>query len=675
MPLYGSAYCVETPAHPSYTSVCPGGFSYNPVEDIKDRAGSEISYVNQLLGDITSLADTTGDAAVALIQQLAAYQAPTLPQVTYTAPAWTDPPIQLMSPDEFTYVEAPTTENRVVWVQPSFNEVAEPSTSITAPTGTLPAVPAAPDADSLPAVPAAPGGYTPVFNPTPTLTLPEQNVEDVDAPTLAEISLQLPDPVTVDPLSLSLDYSWLDTALNQLQNISVPSDEIPAYAQLYDDVFTVVGSMVSGQGIDTDLVLLDTAQARSVAKALSRRGLSVPDAVFTFDAWVQEQVGGYAEDSATLFSHTYTNNVVTASLKLATRAEKILYDAEVGVADAQFKHAIAQAQASGTLAKALGAYYDGLVAELEGRAAEYNAELAQVRANTEAAVSAAALAETAGDANKTISRAFAAEERSKAVDGKLFGSLVSSEAAKLEAMRAEVIELEAFLADAQAGFAEYSGTVAAYLGEVARVKGVFKQYRAHASATTETNQATIAQTRGQTAELKGQATAARAAAARAAVESSRMVRNYESQRANHSAGIAQNDIASLGIAKVIEAFSISSAEARIEALHSGIHPHAVASIGQAVSRFTNTALDSAGRAASLAQSANEALAKAYAAAYEVAGKAGAMVQSGRLSSFRASATLSASANLDATESTSETYSSSGSLDYSDSDIATESIST
>ena len=136
---------------------------------------------------------------------------------------------------------------------------------------------------------------------------------------------------------------------------------------------------------------------------------------------------------------------------------------------------------------------------------------------------------------------------------------------------------------------------------------------------------------------------------------------------------AQNDIAKYDIANTQAEYSQATDQLRVDAAVDSVSPTSIADIGKAISRFTRIALESSGRAAQMAQRANESLVRAYAAAYEAAGKAGAAVASGKLSGFRASASLTASGSLTANRAKAEAYSSSGSTRYSETDTASQSI--
>jgi hypothetical protein len=84
-----------------------------------------------------------------------------------------------------------------------------------------------------------------------------------------------------------------------------------------------------------------------------------------------------------------------------------------------------------------------------------------------------------------------------------------------------------------------------------------------------------------------------------------------------------------------------------------------------VTRYVAAAQEAVGRAAQLSQTANIQLAKAYADVYSAAGSAGAAVASGKLSGFRASASLSASDSLDANDSYTAAVSDSGGVSYNE----------
>jgi len=674
MPSYGNKYCVETPAHPSITTVCPGGFGVSPVSEIEDKARKEVSYVDSLITQLTTLSGSISGDAETLVAALSGYVADALPSVTYVAPVWTSPGIQTVADSELTITYAPSATNQVQWVSPTLNRVSEPKVSITAPTQSLPTIPDVVSGSLPTTAPAGLPAYELSVSSAPAFSLPARHIDSVQEVDLESVTFSLPNPISLDTFSLSLDYSLLDEALSRLNSIVFPESTIPDYEQLFDDIFTVAGSMISGDGPDTTLFLQDSITPRLLGASIGKRGLTAVPAAYGYDAFIGTLLSAYITDSKTLFDATYADDIVQASFKIATKAETLLIDIAVGVNDARFKRRVALAEMNLEVAKGLAAYYNGLVAELEGKVLEYNAGLTRLQLLAEAAQANARLAKATGEVNQAVGRNFAIQEKGKALDAKVFSALVASEAAKLEGMKGEIAEVEAGLAQAQVGLANYMNTTTQYSGEVARIKGVYDKYKASTLATIEQNRAGEAIARSSALELRGVASAAGAAAARAGVESIQLSRAAELAKASYVDQTNINDLAAYDVAKKLESFVVSSSEARIEAAQREVHPASVADIGKAIASFSSNAMQSAGRAAALAQQANETLARAYAAAYEVAGKAGAAIQTGKLSGYRVSATLSAASNLSASESRSDNYRSSGSLTYEDDDIANESIS-
>ena len=676
MPTQPLGVCVETPAHESYTSVCSGGFIESPPGPIEEATIAEASDIDALIYEIIANAEDAAAAALVKINELSTMSPPALPGISYDAPNWYTPAIYGPVVPDLNLSTPPPATNNVNWDTPALNDIDQPTDSITQPTTTLPEVPDAPTLGGAPAAPPqAPTGYDPGALTAPEFVSPELTLGTIDTPTLAEINISIPDPLVLGELDYTIDYTAIDEAIDRAENLSIPTNAISDYEQLIPEVFTIVGSMVSGIGpVDDDLVTLDDVQARRVAPMLDRRGLDVPSGTYAFDDWLQATMVEYSADSATLFSAQYRDDVIRAAFALASAAEEILVKIDLGLYDARFEYALETAKAQLIFAKAVVAAYNAEVAKLDALVVNYNAALLALRAQAQAVLTEAEIAQLIGGANKLIARQFTIGEDAKQSDVKVFRAQIAGEAAKLTAQKAQIEALEAKVALAQANMLDYTGSTAAYEAEVQNVKNVFDSYVARSRAVTEENEMTRAEVRGGTASLRGLASQAKASASAAAAEAIRKVRVSKSDEANFVSDGAVNDVARYSIASTKSNYSQEVSQMSVDAAVDSVAPAAIADIGRAVSRFTRIALESSGRAASLAQRANESLARAYAAAYEAAGKAGAAVAAGELSGFRASASLTAGGSIAASRGTADTYTSSGSTNYSERDTANETIS-
>jgi hypothetical protein len=668
--------CVETPAHESFTSVCSGGFITSPPEPIEEATVAEASNIDALIYQLTENADNAAAAALEKINALAALSPPALPGINYEAPSWDTPAIYGPTVPPLELTDAPVPSNNVSWGEPVLNNVDQPADTIAEPSTTLPEVPESPPLTGAPGeVPPAPAEYDPGTLTAPTLVTPDLTLGTVNDPVLEEITITIPGELEIDALSYTIDYTAIDEAIARAESIVVPDTEIPDYVQLIPEVFTVVGSMVSGvDPVNGDLVLGDDVQARKVAPMLDRRNLDVPAHVHTFDDWLQGVMQEHSADSATLFSAQHRDDVIKAAFSLAAKAEEILVQIDLGLYDARFKYALERAKAQLVLAKAIVAGYNAEVAKLDALVLNYNSQLIALRAQAQAVLTEAEIANLIGGANKLIARQFTIGEEAKQSDVRVFRAQISGEAAKLTAQKAKVEALEAAVAQAQAGMLTYTGDTAAYEGEVQNVRNIFDSYVAKSRAVTEENEMSRAEERASTAGLKGLAAQARSAASAAAAEAVRKARISKSNEAYYLSGGAVNDVARYEIASTKSDYSQEVTQMSVDAAVDSVEASSIASIGQAISRFTRIALESSGRAASLAQRANESLARAYAAAYEAAGKAGAAVAAGQMSGFRASASMTAAGSIDASRTSAESYSSSGNIRYSESDTASQTIS-
>ena len=675
MPTTPIGVCVETPAHESFTSVCSGGFITSPVEPIENATVAAASDIDSIIYDLNDQADLAAAAAMLKIEALYNLSPPALPGISYQAPTWVTPPLYGVNPGNISTTAAPPVSNNVTWTPTTLNDVDQPANNISEPTTTLPDMPDAPPLTGSPSAPPnSPTAYIPGIVEAPAYIAPTLTLGTVDTPVLEEINITIPDMVVFDPLAFTIDFSAIDEAIDRANNIAIPTAEIPDYEQLIPEVFTVVGSMVSGIGpVDDDRVLLDDVQGRKVAPMLARRGREVPVRIPDFDSWLQTTMDEYSADSATLFSAEYHDDVINAAFSLAAEAEDILVKIDLGLYDARFEYSLEKARAQLLRAKSIVASYNAQILKFSAYTLEYNAALIALRAQAEAVMTQAEIAELIGGANKLIARQFTIEEDIKQSDVKVFRAEVSGEAAKLTAHKAQIDVIDAKLAEAQAAMLTYNGETVKFEAEVQKVRNVFDSYIAGSRAVTEENQATRAEIRGGAASIKALASQAGASAAASAAEAIRKVRVSKSDEASLVSTNATNDIAKYSIASTQAEYSQSTDQLRVDAVVDSVQPSAVADMGRAISRFTRIALESSGRAASMAQRANESLVRAYAAAYDAAGRAGAAVASGKLSGFRASASLTAAGSIDASRGKSEAYTSSGATNYSERDTANQSI--
>lgn len=668
-------FCVATPAHETILGVCPASFTTVPVDNIAATALSEANYVNDLIAALNANADASGEAALAVIKDLADYQAPQLPAVIYTAPTWLAPPIHLVGADALVTNAPPQYEDGVEWNPPVLNDVSAPDANILAPTINAPDSPPAPILGTPPVSPNAPAAYDPDVAPAPAFSAPAPVFGEATAPELADIIVALPGSIELSPLVVSIDYSAIERAIDMLNNITLPAEAIPDYELLIPEVFTVVGSMLTGDAVDRSRIADDGREARRVMPSLTKRGLAPQDSVAGYDAWLDGIVTKYIADSETLFAAKYRDEVISSAYVVAAEAEKMLINISLGVYDARFEYAIAWASSNLAVAKGIVAAYNAETLAFEASVLEYNAALLQVTAAAQAVAAEAEGIDTIGRMNKLLAREFAISEDVKKSEVQAFKALVSAESAKLEAFKAQLSAKEAEVAKARSAMMAYVAEVTGYSAEVQGAKNQYQLYSAEAKSVSSQNDMTKIEVRGGAIEAKAIAVEAASLASGAGVEAVRKMRISKTQTAEHESSAANNAVASYDIAGGLGSFISQSALLRADTAQDSVEPKAVAAIGDAISRFTKTAIMSAATAASMAQAANDSLARAYARAYEASGRAGAAVASGKLSGFRASAAISAVGNLQASKTRASRESYSGSLNYAESDSAVQSIST
>ena len=518
-------------------------------------------------------------------------------------------------------------------------------------------------------LPAGPAEYVFPDVSVPILEITDFSPTDVIAPDINLIDFEYSAELVIEPLELVVDTSGLDAAITAYEDYDPTPPVLPEYLYLIPEVFSVTGSMAGGD-IIIDYVRLLAARdgllistAPSTASAIDRRGLPSVSGAAQYDAWLNGKTHATLNVSDTVFVAKAVDATVEAALQLGTAAHRMLVDIETSLYDLEFRAAKAVVQGQLLRAQATVAIYNANVLVLQGYIAEYNAQAAAIVGAAKGFEVQAQEAMILAQANTTLADSFSATERAKRVAAQVFKSQINAEAAKLTQYKAYLETYEAQVQAARADVEQFSGDVTRYAAEIDRLASEYGLYSAEVR-TVQTNNAAIAATaQAQQAELRGIAAQADSAAAGASVKAVELQARAAIRETAYIKRAIHNEEESAGLGADASAVNLAISEYVAELTSTSMSFAGKSALARAVASYVSSASESVARAATLTQTANKQLAGAYEQVYVAAGKAGAAVASGKLSGFRAHATMGASENLAASRSYGVGISHSGTNSY------------
>ena len=629
--------------------------------------------------DLEATADLAAEAALEKIQVLREFDA-AVGSVTFVVPDAPNVTLQNMPLLPSLNLTTPNVERSDLdtgfqydltdaknqsWIKPLNPEyVAPPKPGLTTP-GTLPNAPASYEFPTV----APPLLEITSFSPT-----------TVQAPQINLVDFEYTSELIIEPLDeLVIDTSGLEKAIADFEDYDPTPPELPDYMYLIPQIFDVTGRMASGDTIVDYTRLLEAryellaSTHPSTALSISNRGLTPVAGAPQYDTWLSAKTHATLDTSDTVFRSKAANDAVETAFQLATAAHRMLVDIEVALYDLEFRAAKATVQGQLARAQAATAIYNANLLVFENAVANYNAQAATIVGAARAFEVQAREAGILAQANSVQADSFSAVERSKQVAGRVFNAQINAEAAKLTQYRAFLETYEAQVQSARIAVEQYSGDVARYSAEIDRLTSEYDLYSAEARTITSQNAALVAGVNANQAEFRSLATQADASAAetsaravelqaRAAVnETTYIKRALHSDEEGQRMNAASSDYG-LGITEYVADLTGRTVE------FSG-----KSALSRSITAYVGAASEAVGRAATLTQTANTTLARAYEQVYQAAGKAGAAVASGKLSGFRASATMAARETLGASRSYGVAYSGTGKNSYSESDNYNSSI--
>lgn len=524
--------------------------------------------------------------------------------------------------------------------------------------------------------PAAPQIQSINIRPAPKLNIQIQDIPAVPAPSA-------PPPVSVGAVDFGdlaeigvaeIDDTEIIAALSRLRSLNGRGASIPRPSRKFDEIFDVVGSLLSGDVVIDSGAIIEAANSRiqlagdahdlSMSRIWADRGLVAHSdmAIGAYNAAMRTASQRDASANNLAAQGRWLDDSIKAAYEVGVSAHSMLIDMEIALDELEFEALLTEAEARLEATRAVLAAYNGAVSVYKAKLAQLSAGYALSEAAASRYRSQAEVVREKSRMNAAIADAFAAEERGKQVGAQLFEARVGGNEARVKAFESEMRGLAAKAKAMQADIERYKGDVLAWEANVESARAQYKQSSNQARIAFAKNQAEAARVKASSVRNESVAVQARAAAANTSARAAQLRAEIQ-QRASRYAGVeAKNAIESAlpsGQAARYEA-SVSQWAASLES-KAGMLEGGAAEMSAAARFFAATA-ESEQRAAQLTQEWRQQLAEAYRTATEAAARAGAAIESGRLSGYRASAAMTASGNLSAgwthTLSASDSFSSS-----------------
>jgi hypothetical protein len=653
--------------------------SNNAVQNIEALAASEASGISSTIAQLRTQAEGYASAVTGNITECMNFSA-NVARITFVPPTFVPahlqdaenhagtPPTVSAAPQSDMGVfsgalslsghSAGSANPPAVGSVPSVGEAS--GSSIAAPVGAAVGVTIAPAPSFSISVAATPDA--------PALgAVPAVSVAAVDFPALAEL---------VPPL---LDDTDIAEALARLRSAGAGAISIPRPDLAFPQVFEVAGSLLAGSlVIDADMLIDDAAQRvgvasdahdKLVAGVWSRRGLAAPsDTVVEFyNGAMRDEALQAAGNNAVATRARWSDDAVRAAYEVGVAAHGMMIQLEVALDEIEFSALLTQAEAALERARAGVLAYNGAAAMFRAKLTAMTGEYAQAEAAARRYRSQADLVQEQGKANRVVGDAFRATERAKQVRAQQFEAAVGVDETRVKAFESEMRGLAAKAKTLQLTAENYKMQVLSWEAGVAQVRAQYKQASNKGRAAAAKNQAAAAKVKLTVAQNEAVAAEARRAAAQTAAKAAELRAQATERSSRHMVAEAKNAAAAAAPAAAAAKYEgdLAAWAARMEARAGVMAGHAAEQ--SAAARFYVAAAESDQRATVLEQGYKQQLAEAYRTAADAAAKAGAAVESGRLSGYRASATLAASGGLNANErfSLSNTESFSNSVTESD----------
>lgn len=629
------------------------------------RRGNE---VYQYLTDLETSADAVASTAYDTVAELRAFSA-SVGSVSFTPPEATFSKTGAVSTSVLPYQSlSPASFDPNASYQYNLADPVERD-NIPAPALPIFNAPPVPSLSPNNSAPSAPASYEFESAEAPELVLPNNPIETVAAPTLQDISPPVIGAVDLADLELLVDVSGLDAAIARLQTPAGPV--LPIYTKVFAGLESAAASLIDA-GVDAPAGAALTGL--TVHNLLADRGL---DSQSYNTHGVDDYRDAYASslDGAATRATEYTSGVALKRAMFPAYAAAVKVSADIATAlfDLDFAAAKTAAEAKLNTAVALISSYNAEVLRLQAESYQYVAETSQAVADADAFELEARQVELVGQVNALEADSFAIQERAKKSQASVYAAQVSAEETKLDAYAAIVQSYEAKVLEARTAVLAYAAEAQAFDTAVRRAVSEYELYAAKVRGTQEQNSAKTVEMAAQESEFRALSADASAITSAAAASATRLSVIAAERSAAYQQRAVNNATEALRINAIGSDYNKEVTDYVNTIAVEGVGLAALGAKGTAISEYVDRAQRAAGRAATLSQTANEQLARAYASVYDAAGRAGSAIASGQLSSFRASASLTASEALQAADSYGVSVSSAGANNYSESDSASRSI--
>lgn len=635
-----------------------------PLGEIESQATLEASSLAGRVLDLRAQADEYATKAYQYIDRAAAFNE-RVGKVTYVVPAYAAPDLREMhgffgsSPGVSTLPSMSMAAYSSALDQGTFDASAAPDEPVI---GALPSI----DAPQASTVSIAPPTM-PVLSDVVIRDAPELNITVGAVPAVPGVGAA-PDirfdghdlgPGALPAQIPTIDGDDIDVALDRLRSLTGRGVTIPGYAQRFPEVFSVTGSLLAGDlVVDADGIIAQANERNQRASADHDRIMA--------GLWADRGLGARSDAVVSLYNQTMQSrnslneaadnvaakgrlldDALREAYRLGVAAHGMMIDIELSLYDAEFDALMLVATSSLERTKAVVAAYNAAAARFNAQIDRMGVEYALVEARAGRHRSRVEIAGARSRLNSAIADAFSAQERGKQTDARLFGAKVGVNEARDRAfasrMRAIASRASAMKAEAE----RYKADVLMWESGVERTRALYKQASAKARAVVAQNQAEA--TKGRLSQVRNELVSveARRLATMTAAHATQ-IRAQITERTNAYANIEAVNQAETAKAQA----QATRYEGQVLQWSAGVETRSALLEGKAVemdqaTRFFAATMESHHRAATLTQQADQQLSEAYRVATEAAARAGAAVEAGRLSGFRATASIRAGADFSA----------------------------
>lgn len=655
------------------------GLTFGPINQIESKASSQASNIASIIGDLRGQAEDYASGAIANINAAMRFSE-TVAGVTFVPPTFASASLR----DAADSLGAPPSLSTV----PSGGAASFGATMASAsfsPAGgaAAPAVGDLPDFGNVTSTGTSLGAPTaPAFPSVSIRAAPQVNIRVANVPKPSPPSAPSGMGIQAGGFGGALtelqvaeiDGSEIGEALSRLRSIAGRRLTLPRPNRKFEEIFEVVGSLLSGDlVIDAD-ALVDSANARvraagdahdqSLLRLWSDRGMTAPSdgAVGAYNTAMRVASERDAAANNVAAQGRWLDDSIKAAYEVGVAAHSMMIDMEMSLYDLEFDALLKEAEARLEMTRAAVSAYNGAVALYKAKLATLGANYAMAEASASRYRGQADVVRENGRLNAAIADAFAAGEKAKQIDAQLFEAQGGANEARVKAFESEMRGLAAKAKAMQVDVERYKGSVVAWEASVESARAQYRQASNQARLVAAKNQAEAARVKASSVHNEAVAVQARAIAANTSAQAAKIRADIQ-QRASRYAGVEATN----AIESAIPAGQAAHYEAAVsrwaatQENKAGLLEGRAAEMAAAAKFFVATS-ESEHRAAQLTQEWKQQLAEAHRTVSEAAARAGAAVESGRLSGYRASSAVTASGNLSAgwthTLSASDSYSSS-----------------